>query len=694
MLHYSLRTAVPTESKSRGIFYDNRDIYFASNTYVYKVTEGQYSICGILQSSVRQIIPRNNILYAVTEDSLVLIHNKKNIASLRCNCISFSLSDKFIVLGNGTTLEIWYLPKEYKFGMFDLNTKIEQHNDEITCTYIAEERIYSGSKDCSVKYYDLVLKKTERFINTKSYPIKILRIKEHLVVVCEDGQIYYVNENNKKIENKIFKNTKISSADQFGDLICVCIQENNKSLVEIISSGETIYGVESHNLIDEISFNNLKVAMKSDKYVGLYNFEIDTFLFNLDLPKISCIDTTNELLGVGCADKKIRIYDDKRILNIFLTGSVLSISINGYISIFDMKNGTCFRSFNIPVKISATAVCDDGMLMFIADYETYKIRVIDLQRSREIDSLEGHESPVKHMVYSENHLFTLSVDNELKKWNVFKSDCVSADLEKTATDFVVRNKKIYVSLLTEILIYDFNLEYESSLFLREKKAVEHFDLSFDGKLIFLGGESNKISIMEMDSNNIEQTIKVSRNKKWKNYKDIIFKNQKKSCDKSDVIEVLDIIHSRNQHKVVFLSREGVFIYEKSTSKYLPLCLDIETTSEAISGYLESKKYLNALIASLKIKEISLIKNILDIVPEDQIEFIVKYIPENMVEDFRKYLINLISDRYRIQNLFRWMRYLIYYHGRGTHESIVCRISGEECYKQTLENIFMLENLIE
>ncbi|KAK6089159.1 hypothetical protein P3W45_001858 [Vairimorpha bombi] len=658
MLHYSLRTAVPTESKSRGIFYDNRDIYFASNTYVYKVTEGQYSICGILQSSVRQIIPRNNILYAVTEDSLVLIHNKKNIASLRCNCISFSLSDKFIVLGNGTTLEIWYLPKEYKFGMFDLNTKIEQHNDEITCTYIAEERIYSGSKDCSVKYYDLVLKKTERFINTKSYPIKILRIKEHLVVVCEDGQIYYVNENNKKIENKIFKNTKISSADQFGDLICVCIQENNKSLVEIISSGETIYGVESHNLIDEISFNNLKVAMKSDKYVGLYNFEIDTFLFNLDLPKISCIDTTNELLGVGCADKKIRIYDDKRILSTF----------------FDEKNTHPFYKI-----FFLTAVCDDGMLMFIADYETYKIRVIDLQRSREIDSLEGHESPVKHMVYSENHLFTLSVDNELKKWNVFKSDCVSADLEKTATDFVVRNKKIYVSLLTEILIYDFNLEYESS---------------FDGKLIFLGGESNKISIMEMDSNNIEQTIKVSRNKKWKNYKDIIFKNQKKSCDKSDVIEVLDIIHSRNQHKVVFLSREGVFIYEKSTSKYLPLCLDIETTSEAISGYLESKKYLNALIASLKIKEISLIKNILDIVPEDQIEFIVKYIPENMVEDFRKYLINLISDRYRIQNLFRWMRYLIYYHGRGTHESIVCRISGEECYKQTLENIFMLENLIE
>ena len=79
-----------------------------------------------------------------------------------------------------------------------------------------------------------------------------------------------------------------------------------------------------------------------------------------------------------------------------------------------MKNGTCFRSFNIPVKISATTVCDDGMLMFIADYDTYKIRIIDLQRSREIDSLEGHESPVKHMLYTNSHLFTLSVDNELK----------------------------------------------------------------------------------------------------------------------------------------------------------------------------------------------------------------------------------------------------------------------------------------
>lgn len=709
MLHYSLKSLVPTTSLSKGIFQLENELFFATNTFIFRVKEGEYKICGILEGYVRQFICKQSILYVITEDSLVLIYDCKNIASLKCVPYSLLVSEKFIVLGTECFLEVWYTPKEYKFGMFDLHSKVKAHNDIISCLlFLTDKIVITGSRDCSIKTYNLQTKDVDRLISTKSIPVKICLIKDYIVVICEEGQIYYVNILTKKIDHKIFKNATISCADQFENLICICVFENAKSTIEIISEQTTIYSFDTVNIITEIGLCRNKVAIKGPNFVGILNFEIDTYIYSLDLPQISCFDIYNELYCVGCTDKKIRLYDDKKCIKTlydeknthplldvyFLSGSVLSLAVNGYISLFDIKNSTCYRSFNIPVKISASAICDDGMLLFLADYDSYKIRVIDLQRSREIDNLEGHEAPVKNLYYADNYLFSLSTDNELKKWDVYKTECISTKFEKTAINFIVKNQKIYIVLINEIIIYNFDLEFCDSILYKSIKALENIDVSFDLKYLFLAGESNKLQIFDISNNSIEQTVKVSRNTRWKNYREILFKNQKESCDKSEKIEVLKLIHSKNQYKFTYLSREGIFTYEKSTSKYLPLCLDLETTVEAITKYLENNKFLNALIVALKLKETQYVKQILITVPENEIEFVVKFLPSNMIEDFRIFLIYQINDNFNLIRSYIWMRNLIYYHGKGNFEQKVCKNLGEEAYKTTLENTFIFENLIE
>ncbi|KAF5140111.1 hypothetical protein G9O61_00g016650, partial [Vairimorpha ceranae] len=84
MLHYSLKSLVPTTSLSKGIFQLENELFFATNTFIFRVKEGEYKICGILEGYVRQFICKQSILYVITEDSLVLIYDCKNIASLKC----------------------------------------------------------------------------------------------------------------------------------------------------------------------------------------------------------------------------------------------------------------------------------------------------------------------------------------------------------------------------------------------------------------------------------------------------------------------------------------------------------------------------------------------------------------------------------------------------------------------------------
>ncbi|WUR04810.1 U3 small nucleolar RNA-associated protein 1 (UTP1) [Vairimorpha necatrix] len=708
MSHYSLKMAIPTESPSRGLICTKDKMYFTSNTFIFSLKNGEYKIEAILENYIKKVKYKNSLLYAITEKNLIIIYKSKNIASLKCNPSCLKISEKFIILACENTLETWYTPKEYKFNMFNLHSKIQLHNQNITCiNLINQNTVISGSKDCSVKIYNLKSKKIDKFINTKSIPIKIFKIEKYICVICEEGQIYYVNLETKKIDHKIFKNTNIIDASCYENLICICLLENKKNKFEIISKKEVIYSVETKYSINEISLEDKKIAFKGQNIVGIYNYELDTYIFILDLPKISCLDISNDLFCVGCTDKKIRLYDDKKILKIFydeknsnplldvyfLSGSILSLSNNGYISLFDMKNGVCYRSFNMPVKISASSICDDGMMLFIADYDNYKIRIIDLQRSKEIESLIGHESPVKKMVYYKNFLFSLSNDNELRKWEIYKNQCDMINLEKSATNFIVRKNKIFVSFYDEIIEYDMDLEYVNSVSFKNKKPAEHLDLTFDGKMLLLGGEFNKLNILDIETNTVEQTVKVSRNTKWKNYKDNLYKNQIESCDKSEIVEILKLIHSKNQYQFTYLSREGVFTYNWSSSKYLPLFIDLESTTEALSRYLENKKFLNALIVALKLNEMECLEKLIDIVPEEEVFGIVKMVPSTFIEKLRIFLINQINDNKKIVGSYMWMRWLIFNHGKGNYEQKVCKKTGEMGYKSTIENIFIFENLI-
>lgn len=690
MLHYKLNYAIPTESNSNGLCIFEKSLYFASGTFIYKYIDNKYTIFALLKSQIKNFFVQKNIAYVITEDSLVLVYNKKNIASLSKKCECLLVTDKYIVVGVENILEIWNIPHEYKFGMFDLYDRDSGHANTITCLCLYENLIISGGIDCSIRCYSLSLKKSFKILNTRSKPIGIHLISQSVYVVCDEGQIYElvktVNDQFEiffSIKNKIFKNSSLTCSSSYKNSLIITKTDNDKSIIEIIKENEVIYTLNSDKKISEIFLYKYNFAMKNNNYLSWFDFEKDIYIFEYDLIKISCMDIKNDLIAIGCTDKKIRILNNNNLMNtlydeknlaplykvFFFNNSILSISINGYISMFDIKNEVCFRSFNISVKISATDICNDGMMIFIADADTYKIRIIDLQRSREIDSLVGHMAPVKCIKYDNGFLFSLSLDNELKRWNIFKPECISINLEKTAIYFVLRYNLIYILLMNEILIYNKDLEYTNSVL--HKTQSDFLDVSYDGKLIFLGGETNKIYIFDCESV-LLQTLKTSRNLKEKH-------------------KVLSILHSNNKDMVYILTTEGVFIHKFEVTKYLPISLDIETTTEAVKTYLKEKNYLNAIIAILKMRDINLFASFLKIVPEENIEALVRYIPENMSDILRLYLVNNMNEGYYV---FKWMRYMILYHGKGQYDKNICLKNGEKSYQTTLENLYMLENLLD
>lgn len=690
MLHYKLKYAIPIESNSTGLYSCDKNLYFASGTFIYKYTDNKYTIVAILKSLIKSFYVRKNILYVITEDSIVLVYNKKNIASLTRKCDSLLVTDTHIVVGVANMLEIWNIPHEYKFGMFDLYDRDNGHASTITCLCFYENLILSGSTDCSIRVYNLEEKKSYKILNTRSAPIGIHLILQSIFVVCTEGQIYELikTQNDQfdnffSITNKIFKNSVLTCSSSFENQLIFAVTENEKSKIEILKENEIIYSLNVDKKITEICLDKKSFALKNKNYLGWFDFEKDTFYFEMDLVKISCLDIKNDLVAIGCTDKKIRIFNENNLKHIlfdeknnaplfkvyFLNNSILSISINGYISIFDIRNEVCFRSFNISIKISATEVCNDGMMIFIADADTYKIRIIDLQRSREIDSLTGHVAPVKYIKYSCGFLFSLSLDNELKRWNIFKSECISINLEKTSICFVLRHRLIYILLHDEILIYNQDLEFTNSVL--HKTQSDFLDVSFDNKLIFLGGETNKISVLDCESN-LLQSIKVSRNINEKH-------------------KVLNIIHSNNKNEVFVLTTEGVFLHQIDVTKYLPLSLDIETTTEAIEKYMFEKNYLSALIAILKIKEIGLFISLIKCVPEEDIDALIRYTPENLIDVLRVYLINNMNEGFYA---FKWMRYMILHHGKGQFDQKMFLKNGEKSYQLTLENLYIMENILE
>jgi periodic tryptophan protein 2 len=721
MVNYSFKTAIPTASPSRGLNFD-KDIYFSSNTYIYRYNQNVYSVVAQASGYIRDFYFVNEKFYILTNNELTISYNSKTIATMKKDGNYILATEDFIFTNDNNELEVWHNPKEYKMNMFELYRRNSEHTERITHILLYKDMVLTGSDDFTIRLFDIKKNLSRKIQTVKSRPIAIHQIENFILIFCDNGQIYKMKEENKNFVfvEKQQKEGKILCVCVSEDLYCVGVYKDNKTTIEIFKNFEIIFSLDIENKVEEMALKNGLLAVKCSDFVGLYDLKKDSFVLELVMPLIVTFDINKEYLIAGCSDKKLRLYDDNQIINtlqdpksthpihkvFFVKNFILSLAIDGHISLFDVQNGTCFRSFKVPVKVSSAVVCDDGILLFLGDSDSCSIRIVDLQRSKEIDNLIGHEAIIKNLEYHKGSLFSLSLDNQVKKWNYLTGDQQTLDLDRMPITLKVEHNMISISFSNEIVTYDLDLNYlhsfDYSIKNRKRneqymtdKGAEHLEMSLDGKSVILGGEYNALFVCDISTGEILQKLRLSQNKNWENYDDRFYKNKKQNFDKEKIVETLRMRHSKDQYKIYVQTREGIVVFQSLNTQFSPLDLDVETTPEGIKNYIEKKEYLKGLLGSLRLGEEDIIQFVVLSTPEDSVEFVIKHIPEYLITILRETMLKMIQEDFEMTLVYLWLRWILFYHANSKTVNSgleTFKKKGEDLYKMGLENMFILKKL--
>lgn len=715
MAEFTLKGIIPSESDAKGIYF-NSNLFFASNTDIHKVENTKLQLFTSCKGTVKMFVINRNNVFIATQDRIYMNYLEHCIGTLKRSATAITCNDEFLVIGNNSILEVWHIPKEYKFTLFKMHSKHIGHYKAIKQIQIVDSnRIITVSQDLTVRMFDLAKNESKILASLNSTPVGLHIYENKCIVTCSNGHITIIDYKSGIIlDNLQYSGNLLSSSlsDNFLAIVLTGIpkidsrkEENSlllpdvkktipekielskNSTVIILKDFEEIFKFDLDHLIEEISLRDLKIAVKSKNFIGILDIQTEIFSYTLDLPKILTINGGKTLISAGCADRAVRIYNegvcvaklfdeksDGEILNTHISSNTcIAIYKFGYISSFNISDKHCYRSFSLGHgfhQYSCSQVSDDGCFLFISDLNA--IYVIDMQRSKLVDTLKL-KSAILSMAWYKECLYTVEIDKTLSKHNIFTNFSTDISLEKLPTGISAKNDKIMVSTNEEIIIYDLDLVFLSAFRLvlegrnrsemySKSKPVEHFD--FNSKHIFCGGQTNKIKVIEFSltpkdflvENRVIQEIQVSKNTEWENYKVKLSREKTTEFDKKRYIEVKRIVAF--ERKFYVLSRENVSIYGIDQKVFNPIEFSIKATPDYILNSLEKGDYLNALVSSLQLKDFNLAKMTVDQCKDA--DFIVNYTPRQYISELLGFILMYLKEDPSNLKLYEFINRIVFY----------------------------------
>lgn len=752
MSEFILKGAIPTESESRGVIFAD-SLYFSSNTNIYRIENSKSKMLASCDGTIRLFCINNNNVFIATENRVYLNYFEHCIGSLKRSATAIDCNDDYLVIGVNNILEVWNIPKEYKFTLFKIHSRLVGHYRAIKYIKIVDpDRIITASDDLSVRLFDISKNSSKIIASLDSTPTGLHLCQNKCIVSCKNGSVFFIDLDEDKLSVD-FKNVKfegtILCSSSCGDFVAIAltgipvtdtsgmenkvllpgdkkedpkkIELSQNSTIIILKNMEEIFKFDIDYLADEISLKGLQLAVKTKNFVGIFDIQSENFSLGIDLPKIVSISGGKDIISAGCDDRIIRIYkdnyciaklfDDKAtgvILNTLITSNTcIAVYKTGHISAFNITDKSCYRSFSLERELhyySSSQVSEDGCFLFVSDLSS--IYVIHLQKSRLVDTIKV-KSAILSLVWYKDFLYSLEINQVLVRHSIFSGLSVEMSLEQLPTSMMARNDKIMVSTSSEMIVYDLDLNFLTSFRIllegrnrsemySKPKNIEHFD--FNSKYVFCGGQANKIKVIKYSvepkktlmENSVTQEILVSRNKSWENYKTKLSREKTTEFDRTKFIEVLKIVSF--EKKFFVLSREGVKMYEIDHKIFNPIEFSIETTPEYAIAMLESGEYLKALISSLQLRDSDLVKKVVDQCID--VDFIIKYIPKHYVADLVDFIMMYASADSTNLKLFDFINRIVYYHEitvSNLYEKLNRGIT--EDYRLLRDNCFLLKSAI-
>jgi len=461
---------------------------------------------------------------------------------------------------------------------------------------------------------------------------------------------------------------------------------NEITVMIIFKDMEEIYRGELEQKVIEMAMDRNSIVIRTNDSIESYNIHSQSFEFHLDLPRILSISLLKNTIAAACRDRKVRVYRGLGctavladanakgdIIGVHLTPSTcVAVYSTGHLSSFNVSDGHCFRSFQISDDIlgvlSCSCMSEDGCLLYVS--EQASIQVVDVVRSKLVDTI-NLKSPVISMAFHKGFLYTVELDKTLSKINVFSGHIVSGVVENTPTSLAVRDQRVLVSTVMDVVVYDLDISFLSSFQVRlegrrrdemfsKGKAVEQIE--FNAKYIFCGGAANQIKVFEQHGDEalmrsfLLQTLRVSGNKEWENYKTKLLHERDDKVDKERVIGAVKIC--ADERRLYVLGTDGLSVYEKGELGFSPLEFDVVASEEYVREAVRKGSEHKGLMGAMRMGSAELIRSVIE--GSKDVDFLVRHIPREYAGVLVEMLVEWVKGDFRrieyigmISRLVRW-----------------------------------------
>lgn len=516
-----------------------------------------------------------------------------------------------------------------------------------------------------------------------------LKMNYFIVTVSQNGTINKFSTRKGKIVKRTFLDREVFDAKRWGEFL-VLLGEGEIFIVRDDFVKRVAVDISAY----EMEILTGKIILRGAEAISVYEFPRENAplsdedgasslccLNPFSLPKILDFFECNGVV-LSCSDNKVRkvflsgndcVYEDafdveEPIFRAFYKNNVLiCITETCLVKAFDTKRGNLFREINLSFKVCGADTNEDNSILFVCNYDSYEISVVDIKRSKIIDGLKMG-APIRKLCYFGNSVYFLCMDNSLVRYFFMNGRRENYESAKTIYDFEVNNSNVLISFEKEVLVTDcnfgmlrsFNLKFFSrsrnEMFLSDKPCTSS-SISYDGNILICGAQANEVKIVCLQTGCVIQTIKLSRNKEKENYKKRLGRERTDDFNPCDVIEAMKIKYVPNGFLI--LTRESVFFYKIKNFELDNITFCEQMKEEEVASALSDGKYVMALLGSVNSKSKPMIKECIRKIHRNLVDEIIRKITEENVLFLKNVVNELILEDFCFNKSLLWLKSIIY-----------------------------------
>ncbi|XP_030635954.1 PWP2 small subunit processome component [Chanos chanos] len=403
---------------------------------------------------------------------------------------------------------------------------------------------------------------------------------------------------------------------------------------------------------------------------------------------------------------------------------VVSASLDGTVRAFDLHRYRNFRTLTSPrpAQFSSLAVDASGELVCAGAQDSFEIFLWSMQTGRLLEVLSGHEGPVSGLCFCpvQSVLASVSWDRTVRLWDMLDSWQTKETLRLTSDGLAVTYRPDGQELAVATLDGEISFWNPQSATQTGSIAGRH-DLqtgrketdkitakqsakgksftslcySADGESILAGGQSKFVCIYSIKEQILMKKFEISSNLSLDAMEEFLDRRKMtefgsvalvdEGVGDGDGVELslpgvrrgdMSSRHFKPEIRVTSLrfsptgrswaatTTEGLLIYSLDTSLVFdPYDLDLDVTPASVRQQLRRKEWTSTIMLAFRLNEASLITEVLETVPFDQIEVVCASLPDVYVEKLLDFVASSLEKSGHLQFYATWVENLLTIHGQ-------------------------------